>query len=359
MATLNLVGSSAKFRALLDNVELVAPVDSAVLIQGETGTGKEVIARAIHEVSPRRGNRFVALNCAAIPSALLESELFGYEKGAFTGAANQTIGRFQFADRGTLFLDEIGDLPLELQPKLLRVLQEKQFERLGGSQTLQIDVRIIAATNQDLGQMVRERRFRADLYYRLNVFPMTLPPLRERRDDIALLTEYFVRKFAEQQGKVVVTIPRDVMAALEHYDWPGNIRELQNVIERGVIMTTGPVLSRQTTELLTTEEVVPARFPAAAEPTSARTMADAERAHITATLRATNWVVGGLNGAAAHLGLPRTTLMSRMQRLGISNLSRRRSGQSIEGFVRVMGGLSSSLKEESSAGLRVMEAVAN
>ena len=201
MATLNLVGSSAKFRALLDNVDLVAPVDSAVLIQGETGTGKEVIARAIHEVSPRRRNRFVALNCAAIPSALLESELFGYEKGAFTGAANQTIGRFQVADRGTLFLDEIGDLPLELQPKLLRALQEKQFERLGGSQTLQIDVRVIAATNQDLGQMVRERRFRADLYYRLNVFPMTLPPLRERRDDIALLTEYFVRKVCWTAGQ--------------------------------------------------------------------------------------------------------------------------------------------------------------
>jgi transcriptional regulator with GAF, ATPase, and Fis domain len=189
MATLKLVGSSAKFRALLDNVDLVAPVDSAVLIQGETGTGKEVIARAIHEVSPRRRNRFVALNCAAIPSALLESELFGYEKGAFTGAANQTIGRFQVADRGTLFLDEIGDLPLELQPKLLRVLKEKQFERLGSNQAVQIDVRVIAATNPDLGQMVRERRFRADLYYRLNVFPMTLPPLRERRDDIALLTE--------------------------------------------------------------------------------------------------------------------------------------------------------------------------
>src|SRR5580704_10962438 len=357
MATLNLVGSSAKFRALLDNVDLVAPVDSAVLIQGETGTGKEVIARAIHEVSPRRGNRFAALNCAAIPSALLESELFGYEKGAFTGAANQTIGRFQFADRGTLFLDEIGDLPLELQPKLLRALQEKQFERLGGSQTLQIDVRIIAATNQDLGQMVRERRFRADLFYRLNVFPVTLPPLRERRDDIALLTEYFVRKFAEQQGKVVDTIPRDVMAALEHYDWPGNIRELQNVIERGVIMTTGSELSRQTTELLTTAEAVRARFPAAAEPTSIRTMADAERAHITAILRAANWVVGGPNGAAAQLGLPRTTLLARMQRLGISNLSRRRSGRSVEQFVRVMGELSSRLKDESSAGLRVMEAV--
>src|SRR5580704_8170599 len=357
MTTLDLIGSSPKFRALLAEVERVAPVDSAVLIQGETGTGKEVIARAIHEASSRRRNRFVALNCAAIPSALLESELFGYEKGAFTGAANQTIGRFQVADRGTLFLDEIGDLPLELQPKLLRALQEKQFERLGGNQTLQIDVRVIAATNQDLGHMVRERRFRADLYYRLNVFPMTLPPLRERRDDIALLTEYFVRKFAEQQGKVVATIPRDVMAALEHYDWPGNIRELQNVIERGVIITTGPVLSRQTTELLTSGEAAPTRFPAPTEATSIKTMADAERGHITATLRATNWVVGGPNGAAAQLGLPRTTLLSRMQRLGISNLSRRRSERSIEGFVRVMGGLSSRLKNESSAGLRVMEAV--
>jgi formate hydrogenlyase transcriptional activator len=352
MATLNLVGSSAKFRALLDNIDLVAPVDSAVLIQGETGTGKEMIARAIHEVSPRRRNRFVALNCAAIPAALLESELFGYEKGAFTGAANQTIGRFQVADRGTLFLDEIGDLPLELQPKLLRALQEKQFERLGGSQTVHIDVRVIAATNQDLGQMVRERRFRADLYYRLNVFPMTLPPLRERRDDIALLTEYFVRKFADQQGKLVATIPRDVMAALEHYDWPGNIRELQNVIERGVIMTTDSELSRQTTELLTRSD------PAPAEATSiTTTMADAERAHISATLRATNWVVGGRNGAAARLGLPRTTLLARMQRLGISNLSRRRSGRSIERFVQVMGGLSC-LKDES-AGLRVMEAAVN
>lgn len=359
MATLNLVGSSAKFRALLDNVELVAPVDSAVLIQGETGTGKEVIARAIHEASPRRYQRFVALNCAAIPSALLESELFGHERGAFTGACTQTKGRFQMADGGTLFLDEIGDMPLELQPKLLRALQEREFERLGSTQTVRVTARVIAATNQDLGQMVRERRFRADLYYRLNVFPMTLPPLRERREDIALLTEYFVRKFAEQQGKVVATIPRDVMAALEHYDWPGNIRELQNVIERGVIMATGSELSRQSTELLTTAEAVPARFPATAEPTSIRTIADAERAHITATLRATNWVVGGLNGAAAQLGLPRTTLLARMQRLGISNLSRRRSGRSIERLVRVMGGLSSRLRDDSSDGLDVMEAVAS
>jgi formate hydrogenlyase transcriptional activator len=359
MATVDLVGSSAKFRALLDNVDMVAPVDSAVLIQGETGTGKEVIARAIHEASPRRKNRFVAINCAAIPSTLLESELFGYEKGAFTGAVAQTLGRFQAADRGTLFLDEIGDLPLELQPKLLRAVQEKQIERLGGGQTLQVDVRVIAATNQELQRLVGEKKFRMDLYYRLNVFPMTLPPLREREEDIPLLAEHFVQKFAKQQGKIVDTIPDEVMAALEHHDWPGNIRELQNVIERGVIMTTGVVLSRRTTEHLTTAEDVPARFPAAAEPTNIRTMADAERAHITATLRATNWVVGGPNGAAAQLGLPRTTLLARMQRLGISNLSRRRSGRPIERFVRVMGGLSSRLKEESSAGLRVMGAVAS
>src|SRR4051812_38880168 len=206
MAIVDLIGSSAKFQALLDNIDMVAPVDSAVLIQGETGTGKEVIARAIHEASPRRKHRFVALNCAAIPGALMESELFGYEKGAFTGAVARAVGRFQAADGGTLFLDEIGDLPLELQPKLLRVLQEKQFERLGGGPTIHADVRVIAATNQDLERLVAERKFRIDLYYRLNVFPITLPPLRERRDDIALLTEYFVEKFARQQGKAVDTI---------------------------------------------------------------------------------------------------------------------------------------------------------
>lgn len=353
MAIVDLVGSSAKFRALLGNIDIVAPVDAAVLIQGETGTGKEVIARAIHEASPRRRNRFVALNCAAIPSTLLESELFGYERGAFTGAVNQTVGRFQAADRGTLFLDEIGDLPLELQPKLLRALQEKQFERLGGNQTLQVDVRVIAATNQDLGRMVRERKFRADLYYRLNVFPIMLPPLRERREDIALLAEHFVEKFARQQGKVVDTIPDDVMAALELYDWPGNVRELQNVIERGVIITTGSVLSRQTTEHL----AISVLFSAAAEAGSIETMVDAERAHITAALRASKWVVGGPNGAAAQLGLPRTTLVSRMQRLGIpGRVSRRR--QSIGRFVQVMGGLSSDLKAGSSDRFRVMETVA-
>lgn len=323
MSSLDVIGSSPKFRAVLDNVDMVGPVDSAVLIQGETGTGKEVIARAIHETSPRRRNRFVALNCAAIPSTLLESELFGHERGAFTGAVAQNVGRFQAADRGTLFLDEIGDLPLELQPKLLRALQEKQFERLGGGDTLHVDVRVVAATNQDLGRMVQERKFRADLYYRLNVFPMTLPPLRERRDDIPLLAEHFLQKFAKQQGKVIDTIPDEVMAALEKHDWPGNIRELQNAIERGVIMTTGPFLSRQTTENLLRGEVAPVRAAVAFDPASITTLADAERAHISATLRETNWVVGGPHGAATQLGLPRTTLITKMQRLGISSRTAR------------------------------------
>jgi formate hydrogenlyase transcriptional activator len=316
MINLDLIGDSAKFRALLNNVDMVAPVDSAVLLEGETGTGKELIARAIHEGSPRNKNRFVALSCAAIPNTLLESELFGCERGAFTGAARQTIGRFQAADRGTLFLDEIGDLPLELQPKLLRVLQEKQFERLGGSHTLHADVRIVAATNQDLGRMVKGGTFRADLFYRLNVFPINLPPLRERLADVQLLAEHFVRKFSQQQGKTIDRIPSEVMIALERHCWPGNIRELQNVIERGVIMTTGSVLSGRTTDrLLVAEEEL-------SVPADIRTLADAERAHIIETLRATEWVIGGAHGAAAHLGLPRTTLISRMQRLGISSQRR-------------------------------------
>jgi len=358
MASLDLIGSSGRFRALLDNVDMVARVDSAVLIQGETGTGKELIARAIHETSARRKNRFVALNCAAIPSTLLESELFGYEKGAFTGAVAQTVGRFQAADRGTLFLDEVGDLPLELQPKLLRALQEKQFERLGGGHTLHVDVRIIAATNQDLESMVEERKFRADLYYRLNVFPLTLPPLRERFEDIAVLAEHFVLKFAKQQGKVIDTIPDEVMTALEDYDWPGNIRELQNVIERGVIMTTGPVLSRQTTERLKPSVATRVCMPVMTGPVSIKTLADAERAHITAALRETNWMIGGPRGAAAQLGLPRTTLMAKMQRLGIANgASRSRSGKSTRQLVRVMGsGLAPHLRDDSAADLRVLEA---
>jgi formate hydrogenlyase transcriptional activator len=307
MATFNLIGSSAKFRVVLDQINMVAPVDSAVLVQGETGTGKEVIAKAIHEASPRRQNRFVALNCAAIPSTLLESELFGHERGAFTGAVAQTMGRFQSADRGTLFLDEIGDLPLELQPKLLRALQEKQFERLGGGRTFQVDVRVIAATNQNLWQMVQERKFRPDLYYRLNVFPISLPPLREREDDIPILIEHFVQKFAARQGKSIDCIPDEVMETLKRHDWPGNVRELQNVIERAVIMTPGPVLELQTRGLVTQN----------AGSVPPRTLEDAERAHITKTLSETNWVVGGRGGAAAKLGLARTTLIAMMRRLGI------------------------------------------
>jgi formate hydrogenlyase transcriptional activator len=308
MSTLELIGSSARFRAVLDQVNMVAPVDSAVLIQGETGTGKEVIAQAIHAASPRRQNRFVAVNCAAIPSALLESELFGHERGAFTGAVAQTVGRFQSADGGTLFLDEIGDLPLELQPKLLRVLQESQFERLGSGRAIRVDVRVVAATNQDLWRMVQERKFRADLYFRLNVFPIVLPPLRERRDDIAPLVEHFVQHFAKRHGRSIKRIPDEVMEVLKNHDWPGNVRELQNVIECAVIMTVGPSLELMATELRRRNpEVAPTR-----------TLADAERAHIVAMLRETNWVVGGRRGAATQLGIPRTTLITMMQRHGIS-----------------------------------------
>jgi transcriptional regulator with GAF, ATPase, and Fis domain len=354
MALMNLIGCSAKFQALLNNVDMVAPVDSAVLIQGETGTGKEVIARAIHDASPRRKNRFVALNCAAIPSTLLESELFGYEKGAFTGAVAQTIGRFQAADRGTLFLDEIGDLPLELQPKLLRALQEKQIERLGGGHTLQVNVRVIAATNQDLGRMVQEKKFRADLYYRLNVFPMTLPPLRERAADIPLLAEHFVQKFAAEQGKSIDTIPEEVMAALESHDWPGNIRELQNVIERGVIISTDTVLSPRTTEHLGQRERTTIFVAAASEPASVKTLDDAQRVHIRATLQKTNGVIGGRHGAAAQLGVPRTTLIARMQRLGISTESPRGRGR----FVQAIEDFSARLRDDARAGVEIMEAVA-
>ena len=361
MAILKLIGASTKFRALLDEVSLVAPVDSTVLIQGETGTGKELIARAIHEAGARRGNRFVALNCAAIPATLLENELFGSEKGAFTGAVTQTIGRFQAADRGTLFLDEVGELPLELQPKLLRALQEKQFERLGSSRPIQVNVRVIAATNQDLGRLVQERKFRADLFYRLNVFPITLPPRRERLDDIPLLAEHFVEAFARQQGKNIDSIPEDVMMALRRYDWPGNIRELQNVIERGVVRTTGRVLSHQTTASLAAADAQPGCSPIlpvpAAAPVSIKTLVDAERAHITAVLRETNGRVGGPRGAAAHLGVARTTLIGRMQKLGISK-ARKRSVAPTQGFVRVPQGLSFLPGEESRASLQVIEAAA-
>ena len=308
MTTFELIGSSARFRTVLDQIHMVAPVDSAVLIQGETGTGKEVIAQAIHDAGPRRQKRFVAVNCAAIPAALLESELFGHERGAFTGAVTQTIGRFQTADGGTLFLDEVGDLPLELQPKLLRVLQERQVERLGNGRAVRVDVRIIAATNQDLWKMVQERKFRADLFYRLNVFPITLPPLRERIDDIPRLAEHFVRKFAKQQGKTIDCIPDEVIEELMNHDWPGNIRELQNVMECAVILSTDHILKLHSSELRRHNT----------ESASARTLDDAQCAHILATLRETNWVVGGRRGAAAQLGVPRTTLIAMMQRHRIS-----------------------------------------
>ena len=303
-----LIGSSPKFTAVLEAVRTVAPADCAVLVAGETGTGKEVIARAIHDASARRQHRFVAVNCAAIPAALLESELFGYERGAFTGAMTSRMGRFQAADRGTLFLDEIGDLPIELQPKLLRAIQEQEFERLGSSQTTRVNVRIVAATNQNLGQMVADRRFRSDLYYRLNVFPINLPALRERIEDIPLLVDHFLRTFARRQGKSIEYIPDDVMTALVKYDWPGNIRELQNFTERSVLLTAGTELQAPIAELM--QQVV-------LNGTS-HTLADANRACIIATLCETNWVVGGPNGAAVRLGLKRTTLIKKMRNLGIS-----------------------------------------
>jgi transcriptional regulator with GAF, ATPase, and Fis domain len=308
MPTIDLIGSSPKFRALLTDVAKIAPVDSAVLIQGETGTGKEVIARAIHEASPRRHNRFVALNCAAIPSALLESELFGHERGAFTGACTQTKGRFQQADGGTLFLDEIGDMPLELQPKLLRALQEREFERLGSTQTVRVNVRVVAATNQDLGQLVSKKLFRADLFYRLNVIPICLPPLRERVQDILALTEFFVAKFAAQLNKPIDSIPDEVMTVLQAHDWPGNIRELQNFIERAVLFSPGSVLRLP----LGLRQTAPERSEG-----TARTLADADREHILETLNQANWLIGGQGGAASRLGLPRTTLIYKMRKLGI------------------------------------------
>src|SRR3984957_10201645 len=305
------IGRSTVFQNVLNQVRIIAKSDSVTLIQGETGTGKEVIARAIHNHSSRSQGPFVKLNCAAIPGPLLESELFGHERGAFTGACVQTKGRFQMAARGTLFLDEIGDLPLELQPKLLRVLQEQQFERLGGGRTIQVDVRMIAATNQDLWKMVQERKFRADLYYRLNVFPITLPPLREREDDIPLLIEHFVQKFAKRQNKVIHRVPDSAMESLKRYDWPGNIRELQNVIEHAVIVTTGPVLDVQTIALRTAESLTQNVRPTSVTHTG--TLEEFERAYIIGTLRATNWVVGGRRGAAAKLWLAKSTVIAIFQ----------------------------------------------
>jgi formate hydrogenlyase transcriptional activator len=312
MTTLDLIGSSPKFRALMTEVTRVAPVDSAVLIQGETGTGKEVIARAIHDAGPRRNQRFVALNCAAIPSALLESELFGHDRGAFTGACTQTRGRFEMAHGGTLFLDEIGDMPLELQPKLLRALQEREFERLGSAQTVRVNVRVVAATNQDLGQLVSTKLFRADLFYRLNVIPLFLPPLRERVQDILPLTEFFVTKFAARLNKTIDSIPEEVVEVLKAHDWPGNIRELQNCIERAMLFSPGSVLRLP----LDLKQTVTQTVKQSSE-IGSRTLADADRDHILETLNQTNWMIGGQGGAADRLGLPRTTLIYKMRKLGI------------------------------------------
>src|SRR5580698_5843131 len=292
MVSTNLIGSSKAFKSVLEEVCMVAPLECSVLIQGETGTGKEVVARAIHDGGTRRHKPFIALNCAAIPGPLLESELFGHEKGAFTGAVAQTVGRFQAAHGGTLFLDEIGDMPLELQPKLLRVLQEQQFERIGSTRTLRADVRVVAATNQDLVRMVEEKTFRADLYYRLSVFPISLPPLRERKEDIPALVNYFVRRFSRRLGKSIDQVPDGVMEILQSYHWPGNIRELQNFIERSAIVTEGRVLSPRSTELKLLMQ--------AAMPGPPQTLSDAARAHILGILKETNWTIGGHNGAAAR-----------------------------------------------------------
>ncbi len=303
-----IIGESTGLKNILKQVETVAPTDSTVLIQGETGTGKELIARAIHNLSSRRERTFVKINCAAIPTGLLESELFGHERGAFTGAIAQKIGRFELADRGTLFLDEVGDIPLELQPKLLRVLQEQEFERLGGTRTTKINVRLVAATNRDLVQMVADREFRSDLFYRLNVFPVQVPPLRQRREDIPVLVRYFAQKYARQMKRTVDSISGETMTALTNYHWPGNIRELENLIERAVILSRGPVLEVPLAEL---------REPAEQFPDSVQTMEASERDHILRTLKDTHWILAGPNGAAARLGMKRTTLQSRMQKLGI------------------------------------------
>jgi formate hydrogenlyase transcriptional activator len=304
------IGRSAAIRAVLRQIETVAPTDSTVLICGETGTGKELVARAIHERSARSSNAFVKLNCAAIPTGLLESELFGHERGAFTGAIMQRIGRFELANHGTAFLDEIGEIPLELQPKLLRVLQEREFERLGSTRTLKTDARLIAATNRDLEECIKESAFRADLYYRLNVFPIYVPPLRERSEDIPLLVRHFVQHYARRMNRAIDTIPSETMEALVHYQWPGNIRELQNLLERSVILSKGPVLQVPLSGLKSSNGASP-------DGTRRRTLKEAEREHILATLKATGWLVSGPRGAAARLGMNRSTLQFRMRKLGI------------------------------------------
>ncbi len=316
-----IIGNSASLRRVLKHVETVAPTDSTVLIYGETGTGKELIARGIHDLSPRRSKPFVKLNCAAIPTGLLESELFGHEKGAFTGAIAQRIGRFEVANGGTIFLDEIGEIPLELQTKLLRVLQEREFERLGSSRTLRTDARLIAATNRDLEAMVSEQKFRSDLFFRLNVFPVRVPPLRERQGDIPLLVRHFTQQFSRRMKKVMETIPSAAMDALCRYHWPGNIRELQNVIERAVIISTGPALSIDVSDLKFPKAGAPVEKPASPKPTNGAlhsVLEETERQQILKALNECNWIVAGPNGAAAHLGMKRSTLQLRIHKLGIA-----------------------------------------
>jgi len=306
------IGCSPALESVLEQVERVAPTDSTVLIQGETGTGKELIAHAIHNLSSRCGRPFVRLNCAAIPLDLLESELFGHEKGAFTGAIAQKIGRFELADKGTLFLDEVGDIPPALQPKLLRVLQEQEFERLGSTRTHQVDVRLVAATNRNLMEMANRGEFRSDLYYRLNVFPVLLPPLRERREDIPALVAHFVEIYGRRMGRQIEHIPPETMSALVSYDWPGNIRELQNLMERSVILSNDGVLPNSLSTAVTV---------AVKSSPTATTLRDSERILILRTLESVGWVIGGAKGAATKLGLKRTTLIHKMQKLGISRSS--------------------------------------
>lgn len=311
-----IIGESPALKRTLKQVEIVARTDSTVLLLGETGTGKELIARAIHNLSFRRERTLVKVNCAAIPTGLLESELFGHEKGAFTDATIQRIGRFELANRGTIFLDEIGDIPLELQPKLLRVLQEREFERLGSTRTLHTDARLIAATNANLPERVNEKRFRVDLYYRLNVFPILIPPLRERREDIPLLVRYFVEKYTRRMKRRIDTIPASAMNALSEYHWPGNVRELENFVERSVILSDDSVLRSPLAELIL-QKNLSTMFPES-NPT---TLKDVEREHILRALKDTEWIIGGPKGAAARLGMKRTTLNSLVKRLGIDRPS--------------------------------------
>jgi formate hydrogenlyase transcriptional activator len=311
-----IIGNSTALESVLDQVEQVAPTDSTVLIEGETGTGKELIAHAIHNASQRCGRAFIKLNCAAIPLDLLESELFGHEKGAFTGAIAQKIGRFEMADKGTLFLDEVGDIPPALQPKLLRVLQEQEFERLGSGRTHKVDVRLVAATNRNLVKMVARGQFRSDLYYRLNVFPILLPTLRERREDIPVLVTHFVKMFSRRIGKQVDSIPPETMSAFQWHSWPGNIRELQNLVERAVILSRDGVLPNPLFQRRTGPINVSIHRPQPCQ--LSMTSEDSDRSLIVETLEHTGWIVGGPRGAAAKLGLKRTTLLAKMRRLGIA-----------------------------------------